>query len=175
MAAVPTDLLDRIRALERQVQALAGRVSIRPAQSRLYDGAGVELWSPSASGGMGRPYLDASGWWGATEAPAYTTTSATFTSVMHLPWIRQHPSVTAYYLAKCSDGTTSGEARLVDDAGVPIGPTVTLAVGAYVYGSVTGKLAGAHLAATYLHWQVRRTAGSGTVGVRGLSTVGVQS
>ncbi|MFE6689648.1 hypothetical protein ACFVFQ_24610 [Streptomyces sp. NPDC057743] len=39
MAAVPLDLLDRIRALERQVRELAGRTQTRPALNRITHGA----------------------------------------------------------------------------------------------------------------------------------------
>ncbi|WP_399088040.1 hypothetical protein ACGH2B_12540 [Streptomyces sp. BBFR2] len=39
MAAVPLDLLDRIRALERQVRELAGRAQTRPALTRINHGA----------------------------------------------------------------------------------------------------------------------------------------
>jgi hypothetical protein len=38
MATVPNDLLDRIRALERQVRELAGRSQTRPALNRVADG-----------------------------------------------------------------------------------------------------------------------------------------
>ncbi|MFE7119702.1 hypothetical protein ACFU99_30225 [Streptomyces sp. NPDC057654] len=38
MAAIPTDLLDRIRALERQVRALMGSANTRPAMNDVLDG-----------------------------------------------------------------------------------------------------------------------------------------
>ncbi|MFK0296678.1 hypothetical protein ACIQU6_40260 [Streptomyces sp. NPDC090442] len=41
MAAVPLDLLDRIRALERQVRELAGRAQTRPAMTQINHGAVV--------------------------------------------------------------------------------------------------------------------------------------
>ncbi|MFF0630393.1 hypothetical protein [Streptomyces sp. NPDC004296] len=41
MAAVPLDLLDRIRALERQVRELTGRAQTRPALNRITHGAVV--------------------------------------------------------------------------------------------------------------------------------------
>ncbi|MFK0289949.1 hypothetical protein ACIQU6_05585 [Streptomyces sp. NPDC090442] len=41
MAAVPLDLLDRIRTLERQVRELAGRAQTRPAMNRITHGAVV--------------------------------------------------------------------------------------------------------------------------------------
>ncbi|MFE1770261.1 hypothetical protein [Streptomyces sp. NPDC059008] len=39
MAAIPLDLLDRIRALERQVRELAGRAHMRPALNQINHGA----------------------------------------------------------------------------------------------------------------------------------------
>lgn len=41
MAAIPLDLLDRIRALERQVRELAGRAQTRPAMTQINHGAVV--------------------------------------------------------------------------------------------------------------------------------------
>ncbi|WP_439674977.1 hypothetical protein [Embleya sp. MST-111070] len=38
MAAIPQDLLDRLRTLENQVRELAGRANIRPAMNKLFDG-----------------------------------------------------------------------------------------------------------------------------------------
>lgn len=124
--------------------------------------------------GLGRPYLDASGWFGATETPAWTTTSGTFTTVMNLPWIKQHPRVTANFLVQCAAGV-AGEIRLVDDAGTQIGATQVIPAASYFYGSLTGTIAGSHMLSTFLHWQARVTSGSGTIGVKGLSTFGVQS
>jgi len=127
------------------------------------------------AGGLAAPYLAADGWFGAVEQPTFTTTSGTFSTVTHLPYIKQHPRVTAYYLVRASDGATSGEIRLVDDSGTQIGSTVTVGLGAFFYGSITGSLAGSHMSEQYLHWQARTTAGAGTIGVKGLSTYGVQS
>ncbi|GAU67692.1 hypothetical protein SSP35_05_02590 [Streptomyces sp. NBRC 110611] len=39
MAAIPLDLLDRIRTLERQVRELAGRAHMRPALNQINHGA----------------------------------------------------------------------------------------------------------------------------------------
>lgn len=41
MAAVPTDLLDRIRALEREVRELRGRSQMRPAMDQILNGSVV--------------------------------------------------------------------------------------------------------------------------------------
>lgn len=150
---------------------------VAPQSLSWYDIQGNFLVSEDQTSGQGlaRPYIAGDGWFGAVEAPANTTSSATFTTVMTLPWIKQHPRVTAYYLVQASTGATSGEIRLVDDFGTQIGPTVVVGLGGYTYGSITGTLAGAHMFPTYLHWQARVTAGAGTLGVKGLTTYGVQS
>lgn len=57
MAAIPLDLLDRIRALEREVRTLAGRAQIRPALNeitsglvKIAEGGSLEVWSPTGTG-----------------------------------------------------------------------------------------------------------------------------
>lgn len=128
----------------------------------------------AVAGGLARPYLSTDAWFGATESPAYTTNSATFVTLQNLPWIKQHPRVTAHYLVK-ADAGVAGEIRLVDDVGGVIAGPITVSAGAWTYGSATGSLAGALYSTTYLHWQARVTSGVGNIGVRGLSTFGVQS
>ncbi|MEX2984583.1 hypothetical protein [Streptomyces sp. C36] len=63
MAAVPLDLLDRIRELERQVRQLAGRSQIRPAMNqvskgdvRIGEGGTLGVYAPNGSQilGVGR-------------------------------------------------------------------------------------------------------------------------
>jgi hypothetical protein len=127
------------------------------------------------SGGLASPYLAASGWFGATEYPTATTSGAAFATVMHLPWIKQHPIVEANYLVRCSDASTAGEIRLVDDSGTQVGSTVTIPAGGFTYGSIQGAVGGSFQQRMYLHWQARTTAGTGTIGVRGLSTYGIQT
>ncbi|MFJ7208237.1 hypothetical protein ACIQWR_32510 [Streptomyces sp. NPDC098789] len=57
MAAIPLDLLDRIRALERQLRELTGRTQIRPAMSeithglvKIAEGGSLEVWAPNGIG-----------------------------------------------------------------------------------------------------------------------------
>jgi hypothetical protein len=127
------------------------------------------------AGGLATPYLAASGWTGETEQPAYFTTSTSFTGLMFMPWIKHHPRIRAHYLIRASDGSTTGEARLVDGAGTQIGPTVTIGAGAFTYGYIEGSIDGTQLSQTYLHWQGRVTGGPGNVGVKGLTAWGIQS
>jgi hypothetical protein len=146
-----------------------------PQALAIRDHLGVTVFADDATAdGLARPYLSTDAWWGATEVPAYTTTSATFAALQHLPWVRQHPRVTGHFLVK-SDATTAGEIRLVDDSGTVIAGPLVVAANTFTYGSLTGPVAGAFGFATYLHWQARVTSGPGSIGVRGLSTFGVQS
>jgi hypothetical protein len=142
---------------------------------QVYDQPGNVIFADDLqAGGLARPYLSTDAWFGATESPAYTTTSGSFVTLQHLPWIKQHPKVTAFYLVQTAAGTT-GEIRLVDDSSnVVVGP-ITIAAGAFFWGSAQGSLPGSFLMSTTLHWQARTTGGTGTIGVKGLSTFGVQS
>lgn len=126
------------------------------------------------AGGLAAGVFGSSGWYGYTEYPQWTTSSGAWSTCMTLPWRKCHPRVQAWYLARCSDAGTSGEIRILDGSGAVIGQ-VSLAAGAYVVGSVTGPVSGAHLGSQSLVWQAHVTGGSGTVGVRGLSTFGVGS
>jgi hypothetical protein len=60
MAAIPLDLLDRIRALEREVRTLTGRASIRPALNeitnglvKIAEGGSLEVYAPDGTGLFG--------------------------------------------------------------------------------------------------------------------------
>ncbi|MER5350575.1 hypothetical protein ABT093_09615 [Kitasatospora sp. NPDC002551] len=125
-------------------------------------------------GGLSAPIFGADAWYGYTEVPQWTTSSASFATCMSLKWHKHHPRVESHFLARCSDGTTAGEIRLVDGSGGVIGQ-VTLAPGDYFVSYLVGPITGAHLGFQTLEWQARRTAGAGTVGVKGLSTFGVGS
>ncbi|MEV6395598.1 hypothetical protein AB0M39_12600 [Streptomyces sp. NPDC051907] len=63
MAAIPLDLLDQIRTLQRDVRALMGRVNIRPAldeitagRVKIGEGGSLEVYAPDGTGifGVGR-------------------------------------------------------------------------------------------------------------------------
>lgn len=142
---------------------------------QLYDKDGaIVIADDIGSGGIARPYLSTDAWFSATAAPTDTTSSGTFVTLQHLMWKRHHPRVTAGYLVQTSVGTT-GEIRLTDDAANVVAGPVSIGSGSFTWNSVTGTLPGTFLMDTTLHWQARTTSGGGTIGLRGLSTWGVQS
>ncbi|MGW1489773.1 hypothetical protein [Streptomyces sp. NPDC002402] len=60
MAAIPLDILDRIRALEREVRTLTGRAQIRPALNeitnglvKIAEGGSLEVYAPDGTGLFG--------------------------------------------------------------------------------------------------------------------------
>ncbi|MFD7236466.1 hypothetical protein ACFWAT_14310 [Streptomyces syringium] len=69
MAAIPLDLLDRIRELERQVRELAGRSQMRPAMNQVQkgnvaigEGGQFAVWTPDQ-----KAAIFGVGYWGGTE------------------------------------------------------------------------------------------------------------
>ncbi len=150
-------------------------VTADPQTFILRDRTGNWLVSENATGLLATPYISAGGWTGETEQPAVFTTSTSFTNIMYMPFIKQHPNVRAHYLVRASDASTSGEIRLVDGSGTQIGPTINVPLGTFTFDYIEGAIAGSHLSQTYLHWQARVTAGPGTIGVKGLATWGIKS
>jgi len=149
------------------------------------DRQGISLWDSSGrivvaddivSGGLARPWIPISGWYDITgvEVPVSTTTSGTFTSVVEQQLYQQHPTVRVVMRVRCSDGTTAGEVRVMSGA-TQVGATQTIAAGTYAQYEITGTSPIVPGGWGILQIQARRTAGSGTVGVRGLVTWGAQS
>ncbi|MFJ5923845.1 hypothetical protein ACIQF6_14730 [Kitasatospora sp. NPDC092948] len=146
-----------------------------PQALALRDKAGTTVVADDvAAGGLARPYLSTDAWFGATESPTFTTNSSAFTTLQNLAWVKQHPKIYAHYLVR-ADAGVAGQIQLVDDLGTVIAGPVAISAGAWTYGAVAGPLAGALYTPTYLHWQARVTSGTGNIGIRGLSTFGVQS
>jgi hypothetical protein len=131
----------------------------------------------AAHRGLARPYIPLHA--GGLDTPTATTTSATFADVAAGSAILQHAALYAHLLVRASDGTTSGEARLVVN-GVQVGSTLTIGLGANAEATIGPAAVSAALGATYssilrVAIQTRRTAGTGTVGVRLLSLLGLDS
>jgi hypothetical protein len=103
-------------------------------------------------------------------------TSASFVDVFEVHARKVNAFLEGRFQAACSDGTTTGEARLVDALGAPLAihdtaqvpvtipaPTTVMTrftTGACVYPGVV------HVTVMTVRLQVRRTAGAGTISVR---------
>ncbi|MDG4792429.1 hypothetical protein [Micromonospora sp. WMMD1082] len=143
----------------------------------LYDRTGQYIVSDDAASerGLARPYIPIQT--GEVTVPTATTTSGTFTDLAAGTMPVQHPVLMAHILARASDGTTAGEIRMTVD-GEPVGEPGTLAAGGYTHmilgpAVLPGIYAYAALAAISI--QARRTAGSGTIGARVMSILGLES
>lgn len=96
------------------------------------------------------------------------TTSGTFTGLLTARYVKQHPQVYCAVLVRTSDGTTAGEMQLAIGGGGPILSSV-VSIPAGSFGLLyVGPCAvpGQHQDEVELELQVRRTAGTGNVGVR---------
>lgn len=144
----------------------------------MYDLSGQYIVTDDVASGRGlaRPYIPVQV--GEVTAPTATTTSGTFVDLAAGMMSIQHPVLYAYLLVRASDATTAGEVRMVLD-GNPVGSVVPVAAGAYAYVSA-GPAALPDNSYNYgalrgLTVQARRTAGAGSVGVRVLSIIGLES
>ncbi|MEU0940482.1 hypothetical protein [Embleya sp. NPDC005971] len=149
------------------------------------DRQGVSLWDRTGrivvaddivGGGLARPWIPAAGWYDitGTEVPVSTTTSGSFTAVVEQQLYQQHPKVRVVMRVRCSDGTTGGEVRVMSGA-TQVGATQTIAVGTYAQYEIAGTAPIVPGGWGILQIQARRTAGSGSIGVRGLTTWGAQT
>jgi hypothetical protein len=144
----------------------------------MYDQQGNYIVSDDmvAGLGLGRPYIPVQV--GEVSPPTATTTSGTFTDLASGVFPAQHKALYAYLLVRASDATTAGEARVTVD-GTQYGNTLTIAAGSYTYAAINPFVVGL-TAAEYANFrtvavQARRTAGTGTVGVRVMSLIGLDS
>jgi hypothetical protein len=126
--------------------------------------------------GLARPYIPLGVWADYLSFPTATTTSPTFVSLQALFGYKQHPKLNIAVTVHSSDSSTTGEVQVVDQDGNVLGGVQTVAGGEYQIVSIGPvALAGAHEQSIQLNIQARVTAGSGTIGVRGLQAVGVAS
>lgn len=125
--------------------------------------------------GIARPYVPLGGF-ADVSYPTQTTTSSTFVTVANAIGYKQHPNVVAWVMVRADASTTSGEVRLTDASGTQIGSTAAITAGAFGFVKLgPAALAGSHESQVTVNLQIRRTAGTGAVGVRGVSLWGVES
>lgn len=146
-----------------------------------FDRTGHTVFADDTSGGQGiaSPYLPLGQWVDnvVSGASAGPTTSATFVTQQVVHAYIQHPKFVGMFLANSTSAGTTGEICVLDPYGNQVGPAVSVPANAISY-LVIGPSA-------YTSWnfqgngifnlQARRTGGTGSIGVRGLSAWGVQT
>lgn len=126
--------------------------------------------------GLGRPYIPLQV--GEISVPTATTTSGSFTDVASGFNPIQHPVLYADLLVRSDDASTTGQVRIAID-NTAVGPTINVSGGEYAFRSIGPfKVTVSETNYGELHTvsvQARRTAGSGSIGVRVLSLLGLES
>lgn len=123
--------------------------------------------------GIARPYLSM-GTWTDNSEPVMTTTSTSFANLQTLNGVKQHPKIEGQIITYADSGTT-GVLEMIDQASNVLF-THNIASGEFQYtdfGPVA--LAGTHEQSITLTIQAKVSTGSGKVGARGVSCLGVQS
>lgn len=143
----------------------------------LYDRSGNYIVTDDAMSrrGLARPYLHMMV--GEITPPTATTTSESFVDLAAGYTSVHHPVMHAYLLVRADDSTTAGEARLALN-GEGIGPTLTIRAGSYAFehiGPFKVPDPGDYASLKRLSVQARRTTGTGTIGVRVMSIIGLES
>lgn len=149
----------------------------QPQFAAIRDRAGTAIVTDDTTSGVGIgvPYIP----WGpfvSASVPTDTTTSTSFVTLQSALSAKMNPRITMQILGRSSDASTTGEIRVVDEGGVQIGATISVAANAFQYYNIGATtLPGAFKANKSLNIQARVTAGPGTIGVRGIYALGVQS
>lgn len=133
------------------------------------ENGGILISDDAATGqGLARPWLPIPFASHSATVPTDTTTSGTFAGLLSARYTKQHPKLRALILCRASDGTTTGEIRLMKTAGpVQIGNTITVNLGQYALLTIgPADVPGSHMEDMELEVQGRRTAGAGTIGAR---------
>lgn len=129
----------------------------------------------AAGRGLARPYLTIA--LGENSPPTATTSSATFETLCEGLGAIQHPVLYAYLLVRSSDASTAGEVRLMVGS-TQQGPTLTVPAGQFAFRTL-GPFK--HTVQEPVGWvhnirvEGRRTSGSGTIGARVMSLLGLES
>jgi hypothetical protein len=125
--------------------------------------------------GLARPYIPIPFYDDDTVALARTTTSASFVKLGFGKWNKQHPKLVALALVRSSAVDTTGEVRLTAGGNV-VGAVQSIAGNEFAYKDIgPGDAPGTFGIYYDLQIEARRTAGTGTIGVRVMGCHGVQS
>lgn len=110
---VPTDIIDRIRELERQVRELSGRVSFRSPVGTLVDPNGYIILSGDPAGGIATPWLEVGLPQPLAKTTWATTTNASFEVILRSFVGLIQPYIFAEIIQGFQSGTGSGQIRLM--------------------------------------------------------------
>jgi hypothetical protein len=129
--------------------------------------------------GIARPYMSMGQWVDnvASGSSATPTTSATFVTQQVAHVYRSQPRLVAGAIVNSTSAGTTGEIQITDFVGAAIGSPVAVPANAvsYVFFGPVAWPSWSFLDNGLLNLQARRTAGTGSIGVRGISLWGFQS
>ena len=174
-----TQMISQFRRDDNTAGLAIGDFGTAPGHAHLqamvwYDRNGNPVFADDTVGGKGiaAPYIPF-GPFMSNTVPTDTTTSSTYTTLQTALGDWMNPKISIQILVLASDSTTKGNVRVIDQSGNVIGAPIAIAAGSYSYYTI-GPVAmpGNFKDALSLNIQAQRTAGSGTIGVRGISALG---
>lgn len=125
--------------------------------------------------GMALPWLPWSGFQ-SNSPPTDTTTSGTFVTVQTTVGYKINARIQMQLLIRSDSVGTTGEVQVVDQSSNVIDAIIAVPSASFFYMQLgPTPLAGGYLDPISLFVQARRTAGTGTIGVRGIYVMGLQS
>lgn len=125
--------------------------------------------------GLASPWIPAGAFVDYLAAPTAVTASATYASIQISQYYKQHPKLVVALVVR-SDAGTTGNVRIVDELNNVIGTPIAVPAASFFIGQI-GPVAmpGGFGDSKNLFIQAQRTAGTGNIGVRGMSAYGIQS
>lgn len=142
------------------------------------DRSNTVVVSDDTTGGMGiaTPWFHEAGTFIDNLAPTNTTTSASYVTLQTGFVVRAHPKFVFAALVYSSAAATTGNVQLIDGAS-NVCATVAVPANALTYLTTTAAAwpSWTFLDSQFMSVQAQRTGGAGTIGVRALGIVGVQS
>lgn len=141
------------------------------------DRSGNIIMSDDAVSGQGlaTPWLPVPFEAPTTVVPDRTTVSGSYETLQQAVYAHQHPKLWVRLLVRSSAGDTTGQVRLTAD-GVLVGSEIDVAASDFKVVDIgPSEVAGAHMGFVDLTVQARRTAGTGTIGVRVVAAYAEQS
>lgn len=142
------------------------------------DEAGNIIFSDDATAGQGlaTPYIPG-GTFESMSVPTDATSGTTFVGVQKAIWRKQHPRIRFWTLWNVTSTTAEIQWKIVTgpDAGTVIGGPTTIGTGFSFGGQGPFTVPGAHLSEFEIDVEIRVASGAGSVAVRTLHAIGMQS